>query len=118
MTPRIAPVAGVRSDCARLRPALLESAEGGGGAALRPRDRAHLDACARCRHEVTDLALMAIAVRRSLAAAREAEPSAEAWPALRARLLRQRGARTLGRIASPVLAALMAAGLAVAMLVP
>jgi len=109
---------GGRGDCVRRRAALLELVEVPAGGALTPGDRAHLESCARCRAEITDLALTAAALRRSFAATRDAEPGEDAWPALRARLLRQRGAGSAGRAASPLAAVVLAAGLAVAMLLP
>ena len=115
---RILRAGSLRSDCVRRRAALLGLVEDPAGAALTPGDRAHLESCARCRAEIADLALTAAALRRSFAAARDAEPGKDAWPGLQARLLRQRGVRSAGRVASPIAAAIMAAGLAVAMLVP
>src|SRR4029079_15158623 len=80
--------------------------------------RAHLDSCSACRAELQDAVLMGIAVRRTMADAAVAVPPAEAWPRLRRRLERNRPAPGLGRAGSPLVGVAMAAGLAIALLVP
>lgn len=80
--------------------------------------RGHLDRCACCRKEIEDAVLMGIAVRRTMAAARLARPPGDSWPSLRSRIERQRAAPRRGRAASPVLGAALAAGLAIALLIP
>jgi hypothetical protein len=109
---------GIASSCVRYRPALLDLLADPTGAALPPRARAHLDGCAACHLEFTDTVLMGMAVRRSLAPAREALPPGDAWPRLRNRLSRQRRTQTPGRAASPLLGVALATGLAIATLVP
>jgi hypothetical protein len=106
------------SECVRNRPALLELLADPTGAVLTPPARAHMERCASCRVELADVVLMGIAVRRFLAEAREAQPPSDAWPRLRGRLSRQRRTPAQGRAASSVLGLALAAGLAVATLVP
>jgi hypothetical protein len=109
---------GVAGECIRHRPALLDLLEDPMGFQLGAPARAHLDSCATCRGELADLVLMSFAVGRSLAEARAARPPDDAWPRLKGRLSRQRRSQTPGRAASPVLGLVLAAGIAVALLVP
>jgi hypothetical protein len=109
---------GGASECVRYRPALLDLLEDPLGFELSGTARAHLDTCATCRDELADLVLMSFAVGRSLAEARAARPPDDAWPRLKGRLSRQRRSETAGRASSPVLGLVLAAGIAVALLVP
>jgi hypothetical protein len=111
-------LAALGAECVRHRPALLGVLDDPPGAGLGDEDRAHLETCPRCRDEVTRSVLTGIAVRRSLAPARDACPPPDAWERLRTRIERQQAAPRRGRAASPVLGAALAASLAVATLIP
>lgn len=76
---------------------------------------AHLDACPDCRLEVEQAALAAVALRRLGAAAAGAEPSADVWPRLQARLAR-RPARWRWR--APLAGLLVSAGFVAVVLAP
>lgn len=75
----------------------------------------HLDACPDCRQEVEAAALTAVALRRLAAEAARAEPSAEVWPRLRARLDRRPAA---WRWRAPLAGLLVSAGLVAVVLAP
>jgi hypothetical protein len=109
---------GMSGECVHHRAALLDLVEDPTGRELAAPARTHLDTCVTCRGELADLVLMSFAVGRSLAEAREARPPADAWPRLRGRLSREQRHQPPGRASSPVLGLMLAAGLAVALLVP
>ena len=103
-------------ECRRHRDALLGLLEDPAGTALPDAARVHLDACRQCRERLSELVLTGYVVRRSLAVASRARPSGDAWPRLRARLLRR--SRTPGRASSPILGLALSAGLAASLLLP
>lgn len=84
---------GRRADaCAIHRPALLDFVE---RHAIGPTSSAaldHLARCARCERDLTEVAQTVIALRRLGTQAREAQPPADGWPTLRARIERSQRA--------------------------
>jgi hypothetical protein len=105
-------------ECAEHRPGLLGLLEDPLGRTLTAAARAHLERCAECRADLTDAVLMGVAVARSMADARTATPTADAWPRLRTRIERQRATPRIGRPGSSVMSVALAAGLAIALLIP
>lgn len=80
---------GRPTGCASHRTILAAFAERGERALGDPETSAafaHLDGCRRCRADVADTRLAIHAVRRTLAAASAADPPADAWDRLRARV--------------------------------
>jgi hypothetical protein len=105
-------------DCERLRALLLAVLDDPIGADLPRSARLHFEACDRCRTEMAQDVLLGYALRRSFATARDAEPPDDAWPRLEARLRANPGHRSRVPAASPLVALLVSAGLAVAVLAP
>jgi len=102
--------------CRTYRQVLLSFLEDPLGGDLSQDARSHLDGCPACRADLVDVLLMGRTVRAALASPPDLEPTADAWLRLRARIARRPA--SVGRAASPVLGLAMAAGLAVALLLP
>jgi hypothetical protein len=108
--------APITDECERYRPSLLVLLVESHGTALPPAARSHLDACDRCRAEVSSMVLAGLAVRRTFATAASAMPPDDSWPRLRHRLERPR--QQLPRFASSVAGLILAAGMATALVFP
>lgn len=86
------------SPCRRHREALLEFVE------RRPTTRspeaalAHLDACPRCREELSETLLAITALRRMAAEARRARPPEDVWTRIRVRIDRPRAPAWVARV--------------------
>jgi len=103
--------------CGRYRPALLDFVDR--GEIVYPytsQALAHLDRCERCTLELEATVLAITALRRLGEDAGRMEPSADAWPQLRARLDRWRPARWA--IMSPTAGAIMSMALVAVLVAP
>jgi hypothetical protein len=105
-----------RGDCRSHRAALLEFAShrSGGPAVRRALD--HVDRCAACEDELAATTLVLHALRRLHDETRRAEPPADGWARLRARLAATR--REPSRVLSGLPGIVVAAGLCAALVGP
>jgi len=76
----------LRGPCDRHRPALLDFVDRGEIVSGTAKALAHLDRCSRCTEELEATLLTITALRRIGDEVARAEPSADAWPRLHARL--------------------------------
>jgi hypothetical protein len=103
-------VIDLRRPCTRYRPVLVDFVDRGElgprtGAAL-----AHLDRCSRCTEAIESTMLTITALRRLGDEASRAQPRADSWPRLQARLASQRTARP--SLVYPMARAVLTIGLA------
>jgi hypothetical protein len=76
----------LRGACERYRPALIDFVDRGDIAPGTAKALAHLDRCSRCTEDLESTLLAITALRRIGDDLARVEPSADAWPRLRARL--------------------------------
>jgi hypothetical protein len=72
--------------CSRHRPVLVDFVDRGEVSPATGRALAHLERCARCTEAIESTVLTLTALRRMGDELRSVEPSADAWPRLRARI--------------------------------
>lgn len=102
--------------CTVHRRALIDFVDRGELAPVTAAALAHLDRCRRCAEELETTVQAIIALRRLGEDAARLEPSADAWPRLRARLESWRPPRLA--ILTPAAGAALSMALAVALVVP
>lgn len=102
--------------CVRHRSALIDFVDRGEIGPPTARALAHLDHCRRCTDELETTILAIAALRRIGDEASRIEPSADAWPRLRARIDRWSGPRRT--VMSPVAGLAMSVAIVVVLVVP
>jgi hypothetical protein len=102
--------------CRRHRADLLDFVDRGAVTDTTSAALAHLDRCSRCTAELETTILAITAVRRLGDEAARAEPAADAWPRLRARLDRWRPVRWA--IMSPTTGMVMSAAIVAVLIAP